>query len=112
MTAHTPTHAPLHSSARWRDQSHPHSPLRALVHKQVSMLNYIDRGIIAGAGTTIKGCMPNGDSCSREEAVPCPGKNESVPWNCTSHCLVCGAICNGKEVRVPNALVLLFACHV
>jgi len=63
----------------------------------ISTLNYIDRGIIAGAGTTIKGCLASGDECENSKAVECPGK-KTVPWNCTSHCRVCGAICDGEEV--------------
>lgn len=68
---------------------------------QVSTLNFIDRGIIAGAGTTIMGCLPSGDHCEVATAVPCPGR-KAVPWNCTSTCRVCGAICDGKEVRGPH----------
>ena len=50
----------------------------------VNTLNYLDRGIVAGAGTLIRGCF-NEDVCDAR-------------YSCSSSCRVCGSYCEGKEV--------------
>jgi len=55
--------------------------------------------MLQGAGTTIKGCLHSGSQCAHDlQPKSCPGRNNSIPANCTAACTICGAVCNGRQV--------------
>lgn len=65
----------------------------------VNFLNYVDRGIIAGAGTTIKGCVHSHEDCSRSiEARTCPSMINATIEDCVS-CRVCNSTCGGEHIE-------------
>eukprot|EP00039_Didymoeca_costata_P003900 m.70417 g.70417 ORF g.70417 m.70417 type:complete len:516 (-) comp12130_c0_seq1:54-1601(-) len=58
-----------------------------------NMINYLDRGIISGAGTSIKGCLETSDHCSAFKVKNCTsGSHHHKDQQCT-HCPVCSS-CN------------------
>lgn len=69
----------------------------------VNLLNYVDRGLIAGAGTLIKGCVPTKEDCghviSSHNSEDC---NNGIDETCSSRCHVCGAICKFNQKPVEQ----------
>jgi len=89
------------------------SPVRAVtVLTFVLFLNYVDRGIIAGAATDIRGCVASrkqcapidpGSKCDPEELLwldvsPMESMVHAGNSSFCDQCRVCGEICNGKVV--------------
>ena len=82
-----------------------------LIFTAVNFMNYLDRGIIAGAGTSIKGCVHDKSSCIIREhqqtcgggLLPSGGDNTTLSPSSReesfcSQCKVCGDICDGVQV--------------
>lgn len=66
----------------------------------VLFLNYVDRGIIAGAATDIRGCVPSVDSCGDlHEVETCDGGHLSPNETICEQCRVCGEVCHGEAIR-------------
>ncbi|KAH9249866.1 hypothetical protein BASA81_012357 [Batrachochytrium salamandrivorans] len=75
----------------------------------VNLLNYMDRGLVAGAGTMIKGCVASLDECSAasrraHEHNECDGDDPDdveVP-GCSARCRVCGTKCRLTDETVEQ----------
>lgn len=73
----------------------------------VNLFNYIDRGLVAGAGTSIKGCVESIDQCSRdshkqEKECPDGGGEHREIVGCTTRCRVCGTQCSQTDEVVTQ----------
>jgi len=86
---------------------HPLSPTSPLAcalllfaFTSVNVLNWMDRGIISGAGSLIKGCVASAqDSCSSSPPPPrCNPDEHRDHASCSSRCRVCGGVCDGELV--------------
>ena len=77
--------------------------LIVLLLTSVNLLNWMDRGLIAGAGSVIKGCVPNVKACGHIPKVShCPDSDRPDEVDtCSSRCMVCGDICreSGETVQ-------------
>jgi len=65
----------------------------------LNLLNWVDRGLIAGAGTLIKGCVMDVDHCghipkTHERCVDDPDDSHAPIDTCSSRCRVCGDVCH------------------
>ena len=74
------------------------SPVVALLLlTYMNVINFVDRGIVAGAGLKIKGCVSDVAECGPVHDVKkCDNDPDVVP--CTA-CRVCASTCEGKTVR-------------
>jgi len=73
------------------------SPVVALLLlTYMNVINFVDRGIVAGAGLKIKGCVSDVAECGPVHDVKkCDNDPDVVP--CTA-CRVCASTCDGKTV--------------
>lgn len=78
-------------------------PFIVFLLTSVNLLNYVDRGLIAGAGTLIKGCVPTKHDCGHVGFTPSQEScDRTLDETCSSRCMVCNATCVSSNKTVTQ----------